>query len=236
MDPFDRWLLLRTLGWVAIGYLLASGIVISTDEAFSTASMRLARLCAFAPGLVAIAVAAAHAQATARGEFRALAALGASPWRLARGSMLCGWGVGCLAVMLLMSRWADVSALFPAFGPAHVWLPLGAALAEPFQGVVVEPGGDVYWTPRGGSPTTMAPSASVAVASVAPLAAVVPVWMSAPLGLLTRLTGAGAALFLAVVLLHAVAAGRVPELTVTLAAAPLLAQATVGHRRARVRW
>src|SRR5688572_7329327 len=103
MSPFDRSLALRVLGFVVVAAALATVVIVATDEAGSTAPMRVARLCALQPALTALGCWAVQAQVEVRGEARALLGLGASRWRLCRGPCVAGWVLGALALGALLS-------------------------------------------------------------------------------------------------------------------------------------
>lgn len=227
--PFDRLLFRRALAFSVAATLLALGVVVLTDEPLSTPGMRAARMAAFAPALAALGVSVALAQARGRGELRALAALGASPWRAARGAVLAGWLVGALAVALLASPWSDVSVLFPAM-PSHAqWHRHAAALVDPASGVRVAADGVIGFVAAHRSRAVDSPGALAALAAVTPLAALAPPWAGTRLSLLSRALGAGLAIVLAIVLLHVVASGRAPALVLVLAALPLAVQSVAGR-------
>lgn len=229
MHPFDRLLFRRSLAFTAVATLLALGVVLATDEPMSTPAMRVARMAAFAPLLVTLGASVALAQARAKGELSALSALGASPWRLVRGAVLAGWVVGALAVALLVSPWADVGVLFPALPSHAAWSPDAAALLDPASGVRVTASGAIGFVgARAAARAAAPPGQLAALFAVAPLAAVAPPWAGARLSLLSRALGAGLALGLAVVLLHAVASGRAPAPALMLAAVPLAVQCLAG--------
>lgn len=228
MHPFDRLLFRRALAFTAVLTLLALVVVVATDEPMSTAAMRVARMAAFAPLLATLGASVALAQARARGELAALSALGASPWRSVRGAVIAGWFVGALAIALLASRWADVSVLFPALPSHSAWSPDAAGLLDAASGVRVGASGTIDFVGAHATHAPASPGQLAALLAVAPLAAAAPPWAGARLSLLSRILGAGLALVLAVVLLHAVASGRAPELVLVLAALPLAIQCFAG--------
>ncbi len=228
MHPFDRLLFRRALVLTVVVTLLALGVVVATDEPSSTPAMRVARMAAFSPLLATLGASVALAQARARGELTALSALGASPWRLVRGAVLAGWLSGALAVGLLASPWADVGVLFPALPSHAAWSAQAAALLDPASGVRVAANGAIGFVGARPAGTPASPGQWAALLAVAPLAAAAPPWAGARLSLLSRVLGAGLALGLAVVLLHAVASGRAPALVLVASALPLAVQCLVG--------
>src|SRR6185503_19306495 len=164
LHGFDRLLARRTLAFTALAFAIAIGVTISTDEAYSTLGMRVARLCAFAPALSAIGAAVTLAQSRARGELRALEALGALPFRIARGPMVACWALGLIAALVLASPLSDVSSLFPALAaPAH-WVLDRGALFDPVSGVrVLKDGSFELGTAAPALAAAFAPSGFVAL-------------------------------------------------------------------------
>lgn len=125
----------------------------------------------------------------------------------------------------------DVSALFPRV-PSHVqWYRDAASLLDPSSGVRVAASGAIGFVTATPAPVIARPGSLAALLGVAPLAAAAPLWAGARLSPLSRALGAGLAVVLAVVLLHAVASGRVPAFALALAALPLAAQCVVGRRQ-----
>ncbi len=232
LHGFDRLLARRTLAFTALAFAIAIGVTISTDEAYSTLGMRVARLCAFAPALSAIGAAVTLAQSRARGELRALEALGALPFRIARGPMVACWALGLIAALVLASPLSDVSSLFPALAaPAH-WVLDRGALFDPVSGVrVLKDGSLELGTAAPALAAAFAPSGFVALLVVVPLAVFLPPWTSAGLGFFSRLGVAFLALALTVVLLHAAAASRVHPAWLMSGALPIAAQALFAHVR-----
>ncbi|MBN1607973.1 MAG: hypothetical protein JW940_15155 [Polyangiaceae bacterium] len=227
MHAFDRWLGRQTLGFTAAATALAAGVVMLTDEAGSSAGMRVARVAALAPGLAALGGCVALSQASSRGELRALAALGANPWRAGWGVSVAGWLIGAAAALVLCTTWVDASALFPAVPASATWAADGATFIEPFAGVRVLPEGSfraleaVRPRGRGGGPGPVD-----ALLGLAPLAAILPVWVVAPLASRGRAAVAALTGALLILLLHLVAGGQVPRIVLVLASAPLAVQAT----------
>jgi hypothetical protein len=235
MHAFDRVVALRAAAYTALVLALSLGVIIVTDEPFSTWRMRTARLTAFVPALAALGSGAALAQARARGELRALAALGATPFRLGLGAMVSGWLTGGLAVALLASPWADVAALFPAVSATSEWRAEGAFLVDVGHGIVAAENGWLEFLPVHEAKALLkGPGVVEAELAVLPLAMVAPVWIAAPMTLLTRAFGAALTVALAVALLHGVAAQRIAEPWLVAAAAPLALQALVGHLQGRL--
>lgn len=234
VHAFDRTLFRRSLGILILLVLLGLGVMIATDEIGSTPRMRLSRLIAIAPGLIALGEGIVLAQSRARGEIRAMSALGASPFRATRGARAAGWFLGALGIALLLSPLTDPTPLFPAVVRSTPWLVLGSALGDPVTGARVTADGVVAFSSVTASAgLAQVPGRWAALASIAPIALVTPVWAACPLGIGSRLAAAFVAIVLAIVTLHAVAAGELPTFGLALAALPLLLQAGWSHRKTR---
>ena len=231
MNSFDRSLFWQSVAFTLVSLGIAICVVVVTDEPFSTTPMRLARLSAFAPGLGAVGAAVAVARARGRGELRAQLALGATPWRAARGAALAAAVFGLLAVALLLSPYADPSALFPAVTPVS-WHHIGAGLVESGSGVYVSPAGEPsFATLRVSFGAGYEASHGAAATAIAPLALVVPAWITTPIRLRQRLLVAMLAALATVLLLHAVAARQLPAPALVLASLPLGIQALYSRWR-----
>jgi len=230
MHAFDRVLFWRSLAFTVLALVLALGVVFATDEAYSSWQMRVARMSAFAPALAAVGAGAALAQARARGEIRALAALGVSPWRVGLGPMLVGWGFGLVSIALLASPLAEAGVLFPRVAQSQPWIWHDGLLVSVAHGVRVAADGNIDL--GAASPATavgFAASGAVAALAVGPLAAATPAWVSAPIGVAGRCAMLPATIALTVVLLHAVAAQRLGSAWLVTCSLPLGAQALRSH-------
>jgi hypothetical protein len=226
MTAFDRSLFVRMVGVTGILLVGTLGVVILTDEPGSTAPMRVARVAAFTPALSVAAALLCLEQARDRGELRALAALGFSPWRAARGATLAGWLLGAVAALLLVSAWADASSLFPVLPEPHGWRLAGTRWVEAARGVAVAPDGTLVLS----SPTALRTTARTAHAWVSAVAIgahalVGPPWAASPMSGAARLTGLFLSIALTVTLLHLFAAGLASAGWLVLGAAPLAVQA-----------
>lgn len=222
MTAFDRMLGQRASGYGVLGAALALALMRLTEEPLTTWPQRLARLCMFAPAIAAVAAALTLAQARAGGELRALAALGASPLRAARGPSVFAWGVGLAAVALVASPWVDVGALFPAVHPSAHWTPDAHGFRELHQGVSIDRAGALSFLPAGRAPALSArPHGLAAALAVGPLALVLPVWVAWPISPGVRAAGVLTAAALLLVLLHMVAAGQLQSPWLMAVALPL---------------
>ncbi|HMJ12596.1 MAG TPA: hypothetical protein VK524_14325 [Polyangiaceae bacterium] len=231
MTAFDRALAVRALAYGGLGSALALAVMLLTEEPSSTWPQRLARLCLFVPATAALASALSLAQARARGELVALAALGASPLRVARGPSLVAWALGALAVALVASPAADVSSLFPALRAQAHFRADTLGFSDLRHGVRVDPHGALHWLASSVEPQLRAQRGLEAALVTGSLSLVLPLWVSAELGVAVRVLGAALALGLVLVLLHAVAASRLGAPWLMSSALPLAFQALIGHRR-----
>jgi hypothetical protein len=198
-------------------------VVVAATDAGGPWRSRLGMTAALAPLCGALGTFAATRVAEARGELRALAAVGVAPWRAVLGALAGGTAVGLLGPVLAATGVADLSALFPR-AAARIWRVDAAAgtLVEVTLGLRVGPHGrltlEAPSAAGGGLPAGATGWAIVALA-VAALAS--PAWAVLPSGSTARRVGAGGLVVgAAIVAFHAVAAGKLPP--ATLAAAPLV--------------
>src|SRR6187551_2272482 len=208
MTPHDTQLFWRTLGMCCVVFLIVVGVVVATDEAYSTAQMRVARLCAFAPLVAGVALVLSLNRAERRGELRALAGLGASPWAAAWGALCAAWLFGGFAALVVLTPLADVTALFPEPPVSSGWTLGGAGFFEPARGIEVVADGTVrFLEPEPGRTAFSKPGAWQAMSTLLPQALVLPGWLAAPIRPRTRAWGFGLTLGLTLLALHAAALG-----------------------------
>lgn len=234
MTPHDTQLFWRTLGLCFVVFLIIVGVVVATDEAYSTAQMRVARLCAFAPLVAGVALVLSLNRAQRRGELRALAGLGASPWAAAWGALCAAWLFGGFAAVAVLTPFADVSALFPEPPVSSGWTLAGAGFFEPSRGIEVVANGSVrFLEPEHAVAPFSKPAGWQAMATLLPQALVLPAWLAAPLTPRTRAWGFGLTLALTLLALHSAALGRLSGFLLPLVAAPIGAQLAVALERSR---
>jgi hypothetical protein len=232
LHGFDRLLARRALAFTALALVIAVGVTLATDEPYSTSRMRVARWCAFAPGLSAVGSAIALGQSRVRGELRALEALGVAPLRAGRGPMVVGWLLGFFACVVLVTPLADATALFPVLNVPGRWIVDAGALVDPVNGLrVLRDGSLVVGAGQAGQGAAFVPSGAAALFVVMPLALAMPPWSSAQIGWMGRIGGALFTFGAVVVLLHAAAAGRVAPLWTAVSALPIIVQAIFAHAR-----
>jgi hypothetical protein len=221
VNPYDRALFRRALLALGVLTLVAFAIVWATDEATSTLGMRLARLSALSPLLTATALLGIGAHARARGELRALLALGATPWRALRGAELAGLALAVASLVVLLAPFTDATSLLPAVHPATTWTFSSTGTSALAPGVVVYASGALNVTGAALSSPPSRTAAWAALPCVAPIAFVVPPWASTPMPFVRRAWSAGATSLLAVMALHLVAANRMPPPGALAASVPI---------------
>jgi len=233
MTPLDRSLFGRATLAAAAGTIVVAGVVVLTDEASSTLGMRLARLAALGPAVSAVAVLGVTAHTRARGELRAVEALGAPPWRAAQGAAWAGWLAAVLGLVLLVLPLADPSSLFPVLPALVPWeLEPGGHAARAAGVVVADTGRLSFDAARVSAEQAAPPSVLHALLCIGPIGLLVPAWAVTPMPVLVRATSVGFSAAGAIVLLHGVAASRAPALSGALAALPLAATTLLVRRRA----
>lgn len=233
MTPQD-WLLFRRTLLLACAVLgVATLVVVATDEAYSTAGMRAARLCAFAPAISAVAAWVTLMVARRRGELTALAALGASPWTTGWGALCAAWFIGSAAALLLLAPFVDVSSLFPGAPIASGWIEAQGTFLAPAEGIRVASDGRLSFLPKQAVAEVELPGRVEAMSAVLPQALVLPAWLLSPLERWNRAWGLLLSLALTLLAMHAAAIGRLPSMLLPLAAAPLGAQLAFSLERSR---
>jgi hypothetical protein len=197
-------------------------LVVAATDAGGPWSQRLGMTAALTPLCGALGTLAAVRVAAGRGELRALAAVGASPGRVVRGAAFGGSAVGLLGVLVAASGVADLSALFPRPAAARIWAADADGLHELTMGLHVGAHGELAMeAPRAASMGLPAGATLFAVVALVVATVACPAWLAAPVTTVRRRLGVGgAAVGVAIVAFQAVAAGRMPALT--LVAAPLV--------------
>jgi hypothetical protein len=236
MTPYD-WLLVRRT--VALGLLIALvalAVMVATDETSNTLGGRLGRFAVIAPVVGASATFLSGQQVRARGEARALEAVGATPLRATLGLLLGGVAIGALGPILAMLPSVDIGTLFPTAGPlAHHWSMHDGGWHDASRALVVEPNGSLGWAGAPGTGWIAArPLPRAATALSLALAAVgCPLWTTARSGGIRRGVIAAAVIGSGITAFHLVAAGRlapfalaVPPIALVIEAMALLRSPT----------
>jgi hypothetical protein len=198
-------------------------LVVATDEATSTIGTRIARLSALAPLVIAISVLGVSSLAKARGELSALSALGLPPWRAARGAVLAGLVMAGVAMLALLSPFADTASLFPVVHAPLGWVIDGLGTSARAPGIVVLPDGSLTLVAAGAERARVTPGAFAALACIAPVALVVPHWAVTPMSPRLRVASMALTAAVAITALHLVAAARLMSGWSACAVLPLVA-------------
>jgi hypothetical protein len=232
---YDRRLGARAAGIAALALAVALIVIAATDEG-GPWSLRLGMLAALAPVAGALGTLGAARLAAARGEVRALAALGVTPGRAAAGAAVGGALVGVLGPVAASLGIGDLSALFPRPALARRWAVDGDGLRELSLGLRVGPHAAITISAPGASPAGALPgsAAAFAVAALAAAAVACPVWIAAGGPSWRRAAAFAAAVVAAIGAFQAVAAGRLPPVVLLAAPALLLIDAAIARYRARV--
>jgi hypothetical protein len=232
------WLLARralVLG-LAIAFVCFLAIA-STDEESHAVGAKVGRLTAFLAASGGLGAFIASGQARARGELRALAAVGVAPARASLGAALGGALVGAGGPILLFARAVDIAPLFPRLpAPTTFRLLTPTAWQDGVRGVVFRASGEI--APAIGAATlpvvSGAPVPRIAAAlSLAALAAALPLWGTAHSPPPRRVLVAVSAALVTVVAFHLVAASRGPALLLFVPPLVFLADACWLHGRTR---
>lgn len=227
-SAWDRRLGARAAAIGGVAGVFALLVMAATDDGASWAR-RAAMWGAIAPALGALGTIAAAQVAEARGELRALSALGVAPLRARAGAMAGGALLGFVGCGVAASGQADLGALFPRAAAARVWVAEGeAAMREVTLGARVGPGGalELVGRPaeaRGGRLSEGALPGGARGAVIATLAAAsiaCPLWIAAARSRRGTIVAGVFAVALLIVGFHAAAAGRAHP--AWLLAAPLL--------------
>jgi hypothetical protein len=217
---YDRRLFLRGLGTAALLGAAAWTLIVVSDEAGSSAGMRVARLCALSPLLQILTVLWVLEGARRRGEQRALEALGVAPLRVAAAVLAAAWLVGALACLCAASRWADPRSLFPRIAGEQAWTRAGAVWLDAARGVEVDALGRLRLSVPSTAPPALARMGAV-LALLVPLCALGPLWAALRCAARERWLVALGTAALAVTALHAAAAQRVDAFALIGCALPL---------------
>ncbi|MRG93354.1 hypothetical protein [Polyangium spumosum] len=235
VSAYDKSLARRALGIAALVGCVVVLVVTATDEGAGLAR-RVALCAALAPVAGGIGALAASRIARARGETRALEALGAHPGRVLLGAALGGAIIAAIGPALVLADVADLEPLFPRPTAPSVWIaePDGG-LRDVVRGARLGPGGALEVAAR--SPEALAP-VGAGERRVAVGLALLILAVGAPLGATQEGGSSGRAAFallLVVAMIAAfqlVAAGHVGAFVVCVPPLVLLAHALVSRYRA----
>lgn len=241
LTPWDRLVGRRTAVFFALVFALAVLVTAASDEGGVSLTVRAARTLPALPLAGAVAALLTLAPLRRRGDVRALGAAGLGPWRIVRSAVFaCAAPHIVVAVFVVVSPRAEVSAFFPRAPTLDRAVPMGETFVDVRRGVTIHADGTLEQAPRAaGVPSDDAGTprggrAAIAVllvlAGVAlPLACVVARRKDA----LRLALAALAAVAATVLALHLAAAGRLHPLAAALPWAALLALVALRYRSLR---
>jgi hypothetical protein len=233
VTAFDRRLGARAAAIAALGAAIALLVIAATDEG-GPWRLRLGMLAALTPVAGALGTFAAVRLAAARGEMRALAAIGVDPLRAASGAAAAGAIAGALGPALLALGLGDPAALFPRIAAARRWITDGDGLVEKGLGIRVGPGGALGLGPVG-EVTAAPPGVLAAALALAAAGIAAPLWIAATEERSSgrRATVAATAGLATIASFQAIAAGRAPAAALAVGSLVLLIDAAASRYRAR---
>lgn len=234
ISAYDRSLARRALGIAALVGCVVLIVVTATDEGGGF-SKRAALCAALAPAAGGIGALAAARIARARGESRALEALGADPFRVMRGAVLGGAIIAAIGPALVLAQVADLEPLFPRPATPSAWIaePDGG-MRDAIRGTRLGPGGTLEVAAR--SPEAFA-GAPIGERRAAVGIALMILAVAAPLVATREGRSSGRAVFAALLVIamiaafQLVAAGRARAFVVCVPPLVLLAHALVSRYR-----
>jgi hypothetical protein len=203
---------------------LVTLLVVATTDEGAPAARRIGMVAALLPIAGSVGALGSLRIAAARGEMRALAAIGVDPLRASRGAILGGVAIAFIGPALAASAVADLSGLFPRPFTPRLWVADGAGMLELTLGLRLDPGGVLTLLGSTPAATPLPESAgaplffTVVALSLAAIGG--PSWIATPRPMLGRIGAGTLALLLAIGAFQGVAAGRLPP--AALIGAPIL--------------
>jgi hypothetical protein len=236
LTAWDLALGRRAAGIAGVAALVSLLVVAATDGG-SPWPLRLGMTSALAPLCGALGALAASRIATARGELRALAAVGAEPSRAVLGAALGGSAVGLLGPVIAASGLTDLGSLFPQPVASRTWVVEGNGLYESTLGLHVGSRGQLALeAPRAVAAALPAGAVAFTLVALAAAALACPAWLAAVPESPSRRAAVGAtAVAIAIAAFQGVAAGRVPAALLVVAPLVLVVDGVMERRRARYR-
>ena len=228
---WDRRLGARAAGIACVVTVVILMVVAATDEG-GPWPQRLGMTAALAPVAGALGALASVRIAAARGELRALAAMGAGPLRATLGAVIGGAAVGIVGPFAAAVGLADLASLFPRPPAAHAWILEGSGLRETTLGITVDASGTLGLGARAAASLPPVPPGATGLAVLAlVLSAVVgPAWLVRGEGgsPARRAAVGAAAIAAAIAAFQMVAAGRLSPWALVAAPVVLLVDAAAG--------
>lgn len=230
MTAWDRALARRAAGIAGVAAVVSLLVVAATDGGGAW-PLRLGMTSALAPLCGALGALAATRIAAARGELRALAAIGAEPGRAVLGAALGGSAVGLLGPVIAASGLANLASLFPQPAAVRTWVVEGNGLHEVTLGLHVGPHGSLALeAPRAVAAALPAGAGAFTLVALAMAALACPGWLAAVPSPASRRAAVGAAaVAMAIAAFQGVAAGRVPAVALVAGPGVLVVDAVLGR-------
>jgi hypothetical protein len=230
---WDRRLGGRAAGIAVVVVAVTLIIVAATDEG-GPWPQRLGMTAALAPVAGALGALASARIASARGELRALAAVGAGPVRATLGAVMGGAAVGLAGPLVAALGLADLASLFPRSPAARAWiLAEDGGLRETTLGITVDAAGALGLGARAAASLPAVPGGAARLAMlVLVLSAIVgPAWLVTGEGgsPARRAVVGAAAIAAAIAAFQMVAAGRASPWALVAAPIVLLVDAAAGY-------
>ena len=236
VSAWDRCLARRAAMVGAVAVLTALIVVAATD-AGGPWSLRLGMTAALAPLCGALGTVATVRVAEARGELRALAAVGAESWRAAWGAVAGGSAVGLAGSAVAASGAANLAALFPQEGTVRRWVVEGdgRAVLETTLGLRVGAGGELSLVaPQAVVAALPTGATGFAIATIAAASVGLPVWLVVAGGSVARkLATGGLIAVVSILAFRGVSAGLAPAAVLLVAPLLLIGDAAVTVLKAR---
>jgi hypothetical protein len=243
------WDVRQALGaalFAGLAFGLSWLVTAATDEGSVAWSVRAARTLPLAPACAALGAWLGQARGWARGEGRALAALGRGPLASSGAAVLGGAAVAWIAAASLgFGGGVDVSGFFPVARAPDVYVPVGGgAFRDSATGYLIESDGSLVAPatrgngPRDPLPSLLPPHARAAAAISTALAGLALPLLIAKGRRASRMTTGlafAATAVASIFLFHAAAVRLVGAMTAVVPALALIGVALLGFHEARSR-
>jgi hypothetical protein len=233
LTAYDSLLARRALALALVLCALLFLAMLGTDDAASTHAGRLGRLSGLSSLAGGGGAYLALAQARARGEMRALSAIGLTPARAVLGPVTGGAVVGGLGAALALVPGVDLTPLFPHAVPLDGgWVFESGAWIDRARGIRLAQDGAMTRSAIAGAADVAVSSTPVTatIVALAVAALALPLWATAPAVLPRRACVSFVVASAAVFVFHLVAAHQIGAMTLLVPPLLLLADAALLHR------
>ena len=212
---------------------LAFAVMLATDDSQSSLASKTGRLLALGPVLSAISALLINTQSELRGETRALASIGTSPWRSVLWSSIAVLLVGVVCAIGLVLHLGDIEGLLPRIDGMVLMQDSEGGWASPDRAVRISLDGDLSLR---SAEAAQLPHRTLfpVVAWVVFTSVVMAAWTMERIRGWSRLLAVASSGATALVVLHAIAAELMSAWTLLVVPLPLICQTWIcraGHRR-----